>query len=217
MAKKDKDKKSSKKKDDKKKSSGPKLSAKDRVILEDVRGVFLYIKEPRPLNEEDKKDDDKDPQYEITVLVNDKKQSKQVAKVKALVEAVAKEASFNDPDDWLNPIKSGDSIIKKAKKRGKDPVKAMAGCTVLKLKTYYKPDIATRNNETPMQEDWEEMGFSGCYFNVSLTAKPYDHKGNEGVRLQLGNVMFRKPGERVGGGVSAKSEFADYADEHEDD
>lgn len=207
------EKKAGKKDKPEKKAKGPKLAAKDRIILENVRGIWLYIKDPRPLNDMDKGDDDKDPQYEMTVLLDNKKQKKTIAKVQALVDAVAEEESFTDPDEWLTPIKSGDAINKKAKKKGKDPIEAMAGCTVLKLKSYYRPDVVTPNNETPMPEDWQELGFSGCYFNVSMTAKGYDYKGNEGVRLQLGNVMFRKEGKRVGGGMSAQSEFSKYADD----
>lgn len=208
-----KDKKADKGKDksaDKGKST---VSAKDRVVLEDCRGLWLYIKEPRPLNDEDKNDEDKDPQYEMTVLLDEKKQKKSIAKVEALVMAVAKDNGLKPKDDWLSPIKSGDAEYKKRKKKGKDAEKALQGMVVLKLKTYYKPDVVNQSNETAMPEDWQEMGFSGCYFNVSLTAKHYDYKGNEGVRLQLGNVMFRREGKRIGGGVSAQSEFSKYADD----
>ena len=52
---------------------------------------------------------------------------------------------------------------------------------------------------------------------VSLTFYPYDTNGNRGIACGLNNIMKFKDDEKLGGRVSAESDFADIDTEDEED
>lgn len=201
MAKKDKEKKS--KKD---KTEEAPAKASKRLILQDVRGVWVYLQTPRPAQSDD---EDDNPTYEIEALLDPKANKKAIAGINAMAEACAKEAGFKK--NWRHPLRDGDEWNEEQDDKEKRN-KYYKGMKFLKLKTWYRPGVVNRQGEPAMPEDFSEMGFSGCYFNISVTAKAYDYNGNKGVRIQLGNVMLRKVGKRLDNNVSAEDEFAKYAD-----
>ena len=61
--------------------------------------------------------------------------------------------------------------------------------------------------------------YSGVWAIISVTFYGYDVSGNRGVACGLNNVMKYKDGDRLGGRISAESEFEDIdvdGDEEED-
>lgn len=83
-----------------------------------------------------------------------------------------------------------------------------------------KPGIVNKNNEPADIDDIEEYCYSGAYFHVSVNIYAFDKPedgGKPGVAVGLNNLMLRKKGDRLDGTVAATSEFADFADDDEDD
>lgn len=87
------------------------------------------------------------------------------------------------------------------------------GWKFLRLKSKYAPDVidAAKNKVTAPTEL-----YNGRWAHVSIGAKPYAYNqlGNIGISLNLGNVMLLKHDTPIVlGGVSAKDEFAEFAEE----
>jgi len=208
MAKKDKEKKDKKKKS-KDGGKAPAPTKKERLMMSDITCAWVFLQKPRPLD--DDADDDAEPNYEVTGILDKKKDKKKIEKLTTFVKTVAKSANGGGgfDGDWLTPIKDGDKYNKKSK----SPKDFYKGKVFFRAKTRYRPGVVTRSGEPAMPDDFDEMGYSGCRFHVSMNAGTYDHKGNQGVSLYLGNVMLRKEGKRLDGQISAEAEFADYADD----
>lgn len=77
-----------------------------------------------------------------------------------------------------------------------------------------RPGIVDRNRAPIVDED--EI-YSGVWAIVSVTFYGYDVSGNRGIACGLNNVMKFKDGEKLGGRVSADSDFADVALDDDDD
>lgn len=72
-----------------------------------------------------------------------------------------------------------------------------------------------------IEEVGDETIYPGCYVAVSVNAYGMDadpkKKMKACVCLGLGNVMFLKDGERLGGGSNPEDDFAEFESEFEDD
>ena len=77
-----------------------------------------------------------------------------------------------------------------------------------------RPGIVDKNR-TPIVD--EEEIYSGVWAIVSVTFYGYDVSGNRGIACGLNNVMKFKDGERLGGRVSADSDFAGVEFDEDDD
>ena len=83
-------------------------------------------------------------------------------------------------------------------------------------KCYTRPGIVDKDKQPITDED--DM-YSGVWAIISVTFYGYDVSGNRGVACGLNNVMKYKDGDRLGGRISAESEFEDIdvdGDEEED-
>lgn len=148
--------------------------------------------------------------YMTNVLIP--KEDKDV--IKAINEAVeaAKKAAIvskwggKEPKKLDLPLRDGDEK--------EDEV--YEGCYYLNAKCSTRPGIVDRDRE-PIT-DGDEI-YSGVYAVVSVTFFGYDVSGNRGVACGLNNVMKAKDGERLGGRVSADTEFngVELDDEDDDD
>lgn len=79
-----------------------------------------------------------------------------------------------------------------------------------------RPGIVDKDKQPITDED--DM-YSGVWAIISVTFYGYDVSGNRGVACGLNNVMKYKDGDRLGGRISAESEFEDIdvdGDEEED-
>ena len=63
----------------------------------------------------------------------------------------------------------------------------------------------------------EEEIYSGVWAYVSVTFYGYDVSGNRGIACGLNNIKKFKDDDKLGGRVSAESDFADFDDEDDDD
>jgi len=58
----------------------------------------------------------------------------------------------------------------------------------------------------------EDEFYSGCYGKVSVNFYPFNANGNRGIAAGLQNLFKTRDGERLAGGASAESDFADEVD-----
>lgn len=82
---------------------------------------------------------------------------------------------------------------------------SMHGHWVIVAKTERRPEVVDRDRMPIM--DAEQI-YSGMKAIVSITLYPYKVSGNAGVAAALNNVMKTHDGQRLGGGKSAKEDFA---------
>ena len=85
---------------------------------------------------------------------------------------------------------------------------------MLNVRSPTRPGICDKHN-TALGD--EEEIYSGVWAYVSVTFFGYDVSGNRGVACGLNNIMKFKDGERLGGRVSAESDFSGINCEDDDD
>ncbi len=176
-----------------------------KIVLQNVRGSYVYITEPR------KKDNGDDGKYGIQILLpKDDPQATKLNKLvkKVLVEAVG-ESAAKKLGKFKLPIRDGDD-----ERDGEE----YEGVYFMNANSARRPGLVNRNSEPADIDDIEEYCFSGAYFHVSVNVyyfKAIDG-GKPGIALGLNNVMLRKKGDRLDGSVSAASEFEDFAGGDED-
>lgn len=81
-------------------------------------------------------------------------------------------------------------------------------------KSNTRPGIVDKN-KVPIVD--EEGVYSGVWAVVSVTFYGYDVSGNRGVACGLNNIMKFKDDDRLGGRVSAETDFGDVEFDGEDD
>jgi hypothetical protein len=74
-----------------------------------------------------------------------------------------------------------------------------------------KPGIVGRNGKTELTS--EDEFYSGCFGRAAINFYPFSMKGNAGVAVGLNNLMKLEDGERLSGGASAQTDFADFAED----
>lgn len=192
------------------KAAPEKVSA--RVITGKARSSFM-----RCLKLEE---DDKGNRICKSGIMIPKKDKKTVAKLKASIQAVARQ-KFGEKIDIFNskrllcPLMDGDEAAD-------DPEIASIGDEsrghyLLNAKAYKVPQVVNKHNERITDfEELEEILVSGYYFYFSVTFKAFDNE-SKGVRVLLNNLMFLSEGERLDGGKSAESDFEEFAVEDDDE
>lgn len=154
-----------------------------------------------------------------TGIMIPKSDKKTVAKIKATIDAVAKQKFGSEINIFKskklhNPLIDGDEAAD-------DPEipslgNEVRGHYLLNAKAYKLPQIVDKHNERITDfEELEEICVSGNYFYFSITFKAFSNE-SKGVRVLLNNLMFIEEGERLDGGKSAEEDFADFAEENED-
>lgn len=174
-----------------------------KMILENVRGSYVFVTEPRITKDEDTGEEKKGG-YSIQCIIP--KDHPQIKKIKALIKKAAIE-KFGEKTKLgmlKLPLRDGDEERDSPE---------YEGCYFLNANAGRKPGVVGRDGGLLDKDDLEDMIYSGAYFHVSVTFYGFKKKGNRGVAVGLNNLMFRKHGERLDGSVAATSEFADYADE----
>lgn len=149
-----------------------------------------------------------EPKYMTNVLIP-ASEKKTVAAIKKAIEAakasgIVSKWGGKEPKKLDLPLRDGDD---------KDD-EVYAGMLYVNAKCNTRPGIVDRNRAPIVDE--EEI-YSGVWAIVSVTFYPYDTNGNRGVACGLNNIMKFKDDEKLGGRVSAETDFADIDDEDEDD
>lgn len=110
------------------------------------------------------------------------------------------------PANAKSPIRDGDVD------REGDP--AYAGMWFMNCSSKTKPGVRVLENGRIVEALDQEDFYSGCWGAVTVSFFPYDSNGNRGVGVGLNNLIKTRDDERLAGGTSAESDFADLgADE----
>ena len=175
-----------------------------KVVTGVVRFSYLHIWKPSTINEGDT------PKYSATLIIP--KSDKATVDAINHVIQLAKEEGKSKwggkiPAKMDSPLRDGDE------ERPDDP--AYANAYFINPKSTTQPGIVDAKAQPIMDQD--EI-YSGAYGRASITAYPYDAKGNKGVAFYLNNIMKVKDGEPLGGAKSKpEDDFAAYVGEEVDD
>lgn len=139
-----------------------------------------------------------DGKYMTNVLIP-KKEKKTIKALEDAIEAAKKAGivskwSGKEPKKLDLPLRDGDE---------KDD-DVYTGHLFVNAKCNTKPGVVDKNKQ-PITD--EEEVYSGMWAYVSVTFYAYDVNGNKGIACGLNNVMKFKDDERLGGRVSAESDF----------
>lgn len=95
-----------------------------------------------------------------------------------------------------------------------------AGQYTIKASSAYKPEVVKKSTVmgktqlVPITD--EDEFYSGCYGYASVSFFAYDNGVSKGVTCGLNSVLKSRDGERLGGGGSAATDFADILDDIDD-
>lgn len=150
-----------------------------------------------------------DGKYQTNVLIP-KSEKKTIEALREAIETAKKQGIVSkwggkEPKKLALPLNDGDD---KDDELYEDTFFVNAKCST-------RPGIVDRN-KAPIVD--EEEIYSGVWAIVSVTFFPYDTNGNRGIACGLNNVMKYKDDEKLGGRVSAQTDFdgVEVGDEDDD-
>lgn len=140
------------------------------------------------------------PKYSVSILIP-KSDKEGVAKLqKAFEDCKASNAAYfggSVPKMLKGGLRDGDLERED---------EAYAGHYFINANSAQKPEIVDAQREELF--DQSEF-YSGCYGRASVTFYPYNAQGSKGIACGLNNLQKLEDGEKLGGGSSAASDFAD--------
>lgn len=156
-------------------------------------------------------DGDPDNGKFMTNVLIPKGEKETVKALEAAIEAAKKAGIVSkwdgkEPKKLDMPLRDGDT--------DKEDDDVYAGHFFVNAKCVTRPGVVDKQRSPIMDED--EV-YSGMWAVVSVTFFPYNVSGNRGIACGLNNVMKAKDGERLGGRVSADTEFNGVELDDEDD
>lgn len=172
------------------------------IRIGEIRFSFANVFEPK---RNDNGDGDGDPKYSCQILIpkSNKEALKLIEEATAGAVDKGKETKWNGkiPAMLKKPLRDG------AEKEDDDPT--YEGMMFLNCSNKRKPGVQVLDDGM-RYEATEDDFYSGCWGAVTLDFFPYDHKGNKGVGVSLGNCIKLRDDERLaGGGESADNSFSD--------
>ena len=165
----------------------------NRVVLGPV--VLSYVH----LTEKYDPDNTGKGKYAATLLIP----KKEKATVEALHAAVVAAKKQGRQAKWEGKLPPKLDVALRDGDEKED--ETMHGHWVVVAKTERRPEVVDRDRMPIL--DAEQI-YSGMKAIVSITLYPYKVSGNAGVAAALNNVMKTHDGQRLGGGKSAKEDFA---------
>lgn len=174
-----------------------------KVVFGPCRLSYVHLMEKHSFD-----GDPANAKYSCAILIP-KNQKETVKALNAAIDAARKAAIASkwggkDLKDFKSPLADGDL---------KDD-ETYAGHYYLNAKCNTRPGVVDRN-KAPIVD--EEEVYSGMWAVCSVTFFGFAQIVNKGVSCGLNNVMKFKDDEKLGGRVSAESDFADIDNEDEDD
>ena len=153
-------------------------------------------------------DGESEGKYSTNIIIP-KGEAKTVKAIESAIEAAKKAGlvskwSGKEPKKLEMPLHEGED---------KDD-EVYANSFYLNAKSSTRPGVVDKF-KNPITD--EEEVYSGMWAYVSVTFFAYDKNGNKGIACGLNNVMKYKDDERLGGRVSAETDFANFEDDEDDD
>lgn len=168
-----------------------------KVTTGTVRFSYLNVFKPRADKGSDKE------KYSAMIIIP-KSDTKTVKLIKEAIEKAKIEgANILGKGACKNPLKDGD------KENDNGELKAHCeGSYYMNVSSNFKPDVINKQGRAVNQEDF----WSGCYGRVVLTFSAYNLDKAKGITARLGNILFEKQGESLGGsgGSNAVDDFKDF-------
>lgn len=149
---------------------------------------------------------DGEPRFSANVLLDKEKDAKQIAKIKAAIDATMKEAKIKKLPAEKVCLRDGDD---------KD-YDGYEGCMFLSAANKKRPTVVDRDKSPLVAED--DKPVSGDYVNMVVRLWAQDNKFGKRVNASLEVVQFVKEGERFGAPkVDIDEALPDLPDEDEDE
>lgn len=174
------------------------------IRLGEVRFGYVHVFSPQ-LDEQGQPD-----KYSCCIMIP-KENKEAVRLIKEAIEAAkalgkTKWGGKTPSGDRVNPLHDGDE------ERSDKP--EYEGMYYLNAKSKNKPGVRVLEDGRMSEPLGEEDFYSGCWGAATVSFYAYAHvSGSKGIGVSLGNVIKTRDDERLSGGVSADSAFADLADE----
>jgi hypothetical protein len=180
----------------------PKVN-ENKVVFGPCRLSYTHV-----FNKYNPDDSGEDGKYMTNVLIP-KTETETIEAIKGAIETAKKQAIVSkwggkEPKKLDMPLRDGDE---------KDD-DVYADHFYVNAKSNTRPGIVDKDL-TPIVD--EEEIYSGVWAYVSVTFYGYDVSGNRGIACGLNNIKKFKDDDKLGGRVSAESDFADFDDEDDDD
>ena len=165
-----------------------------KVITPVARASYARLLEPaKSLNDEMK--------YSVSLLF-DSDADLSIMKKAAAIALMEKWGP--DKEKWPKPLRSP---FRDGSEKD-DPL--YEGIIFVNCSSKEAPQIIKRVGNTSVPLTTPEEVYSGMYIRATLTAFPYDKKGNRGVAFGLNNVMKVRDGDRLDGRTNADTDFKDF-------
>ena len=173
-----------------------------KALTGEVRLSFVNVVTPRAPKQGG------EAKYSLTMLIP-KSDTTTKADIDQSMQAAAQEATAKTwngvrPPNLRVPIYDGDGVRPSGEPFGEE----CRGHWVMTASSKMKPQVVGMDNINV--ELAPEDIYSGMYARVTMRFFGYSNSGNKGIGCGLGNVMKTRDGERLSGGASAASDFADY-------
>ena len=169
------------------------------IVTGEVRFSYVSVFEPRA------NQNGGEPKYQITVLLPKTdiatKQTIDREIQQELANAVSTKFGGTMPAVPAIPIHDGDGVRPNGEPFGEE----CRGCWVFTASSKNKPEVVDANLQPIISQS---QVYSGCYGRVSLRFFAYNQAGKKGVGCGLANVQKLRDGEPLGGGTTAKQDFA---------
>lgn len=160
--------------------------------------------------------DEKEPKYS-TMIIIDKTDTDTLRAIKAAVDA-AKEVGKEKCSGWNGKIPA---VVRQPLRDGdaeKPDSPELAGKYFLNAKANLKskPQVVRKNGKA-LEMITDPADFkSGDFGKASINMFAYANKGNFGIGVGLNGIFFMEAGDSLAGSSSAMSDFADEAEETEE-
>ena len=176
-----------------------------KIILKNVRISYEALWEPKGFM------GDANAKYSCNVLLDKRKDAKQIAELETLIQEVYDEAVKGK---WGGKGVRGfsvDNIVRDGdeEREGREGYK---GKVFINPKSNTQPEMIDKSGKPIVRHD--DL-FSGCYCHISVNVYAYDVSGSKGIALGLNNVMVVDNDRALylGGRANAASDFADLIED----
>lgn len=176
-----------------------------KVITNETRMSYTHVFEPHAM-------EGNDPKYSTSILIP-KEDTETIGLIKKAIKQATEEGKtkWNGkvPANLKTPLRDGDE------ERPDD--EAYAGHMFLNASSKQKPQVVKKSSGSLVVIEDEDEFYAGVYAKASINFYPFNANGNRGIAAGLNNLLKTRDGDRLAGGASAETDFADELDEDDDD
>ena len=171
------------------------------VRLGEVRFSYAHVFEPR------ESDNGGPAKYSVVLLIpkDDRDTLELIKSAIAAAEEKGKTSKWGGkiPAKRNSPLRDGDE-----EEKGPE----FEGMYFFNCSSKQKPGVRVLEDGRIVEALDTEDFYSGCWGAATVNFFPYDSNGNKGVGVGLNNVIKTRDDERLSGGASAESDFADMGE-----